>query len=80
MRRIAALHAEIDEIVARHVDAVAKECGSIPEGVIKQIEVDAFGRVGFCHCKAARFLLAEGNASRRRGSSVEEDSTRRVVD
>jgi hypothetical protein len=53
--RIAALHAEIDEIVARHVDAVAKECGSIPEGVIKQIEGDAFGRAGFCHCKAARF-------------------------
>jgi hypothetical protein len=60
--RIAALHAEIDEIVARHVDAVAKESGSIPEGVIKQIEGDAFGRAGFCHCKAARFLLAEGNA------------------
>jgi hypothetical protein len=42
--RIAALHAEIDEIVARHVDAVAKECGSIPEGVVNQIEGDAFGR------------------------------------
>jgi hypothetical protein len=52
--------AAIGEIVARHVDAIAKECGSIPEGVIKQIEVDAFGRAGCCHGKAAHFLLAEG--------------------
>jgi hypothetical protein len=46
MRRIAALHAEVDEIVARHVDAVAKECGfavsfaprrSLPRGSVQKV-------------------------------------------
>ncbi len=40
----------------RHVDAVARECPSIPDGCIQQIEIDAFARTPFCHCKAARFL------------------------
>ena len=37
MRRIATLRADIDETVARHVNAVAKECRSIPEGVIERV-------------------------------------------
>jgi hypothetical protein len=36
---------------------------SIPDGCIQQIEIDAFARVPFCHCKAARFLYGEQRMS-----------------
>jgi hypothetical protein len=52
MRRIAALHAEIDEIVARHVDAVAKECGSIPEGAKAEVHPRS--------CHVAKVLCMDG--------------------
>jgi hypothetical protein len=51
--RIAALHEEIEALVATFVDARAAECPGVPKGVIEHLN---FGRCGGCRCEELKIL------------------------
>jgi hypothetical protein len=55
-KRIAAVHAEIEELVTRHLDKVAAECPGVPRDIARQVEIEAFARSDYCLCKAAKLL------------------------
>jgi hypothetical protein len=54
--RIAALHAEIEELITRHLDRVAAEFPGVPRDIARQVEIEAFARSNYCPCKAAKLL------------------------
>jgi hypothetical protein len=52
--QIAALHAQIEQLIERAVDAMRVDAGGVPRDVIRQmLEAKAWG---FCLCKCARNL------------------------
>jgi hypothetical protein len=55
--RIAALHDEIDQLVAARVQEIASFTPGVPLGVIEQT---VFSRAGGCRCAMAR-LLPQGD-------------------
>jgi hypothetical protein len=54
--RIAAVHAEIDDLIAARIDEVAASAPGIPKA---NLEMMMFARADGCHCEKFKILKSE---------------------
>ena len=57
--QIRALHDELNEVIAKHIDQIARQSPGVPRGVIEQTTL-AHARGSFCVCSAYRIINEDG--------------------